>query len=147
MIRNKLFRRFVISTTLFMGLFTQFQSVFACEYKDGKLQSVCCCDKSGEISRDCAENDRCDDQQATHEATLDNCCDVSYQAAPGATAISSTPYSQQVLLLDAPQPPPLLARFEFQTLTVSTPTFTSPRNTSTRVSGTQTYQLTQRYRI
>ncbi len=151
MIRNSSFRRLVIAATLFMGLFAQFQTVFACEFKDGKLQPVCCCDdlsgKSGDMTKDCAEGDSCDNPQATPTSDNTTCCDVSYQQVPGATAISPTQHSQQVLLLDAPQPPPLLPSFNFNTSQASSQPVIFSGNTPTRVTGTQTYLLTQRFRI
>jgi len=150
MIKNRSFRRFVIAATLFVGLFAQFQTVFACEFKDGKLQFVCCCDKSGDMSKDCNENDRCDDQQVIPKSDDSNgavCCEVSYQSVPGATAISSTQYGQQVLLLDAPQPPPILSSFNLQVISSSSQIISFPTDVSLRVTSAHTYLLTQRFRI
>jgi hypothetical protein len=147
MIRNRSFRRLVIATTLFMGLFTQFQMVFACEYKDGNLQLVCCCENSGDMSKSCAENNQCAEQQAAPISENTTCCDVSYQQAPSATAISSAQHNQQVLVLDAPQPPPILASFNLQTLPTANHTAQFFTDVSLRVAGAQTFLLTQRFRI
>ncbi len=147
MIRNRSFRRLVVATILFMGLFTQFQTVFACEFKDGKLQFVCCCDNSGDMSKNCAENDQCGEQPAVPTSDNANCCDVSYQQAQSATAISSAQHSQQVLVLDAPQPPPVLTSFDLQTIPTANHTAQFFTDVSLQVTGSQTYLLTQRFRI
>ncbi len=146
MIRNSSFRRFVIATTLFMGLFTQFQTVFACEFKDGKLQFVCCCDEAGDMSMGCDMGGGCNDSAGPVSSGM-NCCEVSYQSVPSATAIAPDLHAQQVLLLDAPQPPPILTSFDLQTISASSQTFRFSTNTPSRVTGTQTYLLTQRFRI
>ena len=147
MIRNHSFRRLVVATILFMGLFTQFQTVFACEFKDGKLQFVCCCDNSGDMSKNCAENDQCGEQPAVPTSDNANCCDVSYQQAQSATAISSAQHSQQVLVLDAPQPPPVLTSFDLQTIPTENQTVHKLTDVSLSVFSTQTYLLTQRFRV
>jgi hypothetical protein len=147
MLRNRSFRRLVIATTLFMGLFTQFQTVFACEFKDGKLQFVCCCDNSGDISNGCVENNQCPEQQAGPISVDAACCDVSYQQVPSATVIISAQHSQQVLVLDAPQPPPILSLFDLQTIPAANHAACFTTDVSLLVTGTQTYLLTQRFRI
>jgi len=146
MIRNRSLQRRIIATILFLGLFGQFQTVFACEYKDGKLQLVCCCDEPGDMSKDCEQNDACNDSGMPVSSTSP-CCEVSFHAGPTATVIGTVQHSPQVLLLEAPQPPPLLTSFVQLNLATSnlaqhptlhlTPTFTS----------IQTYRLTQRFRI
>ena len=147
MIKNRSFRRFVIAATLFMGLFTQFQTVFACEFKDGKLQLVCCCENSGGMTKDCSQNNQCAEQQAVPISNNATCCDVSYQQVPSATAFSSAQHNQQVLVLDAPQPPPIPASFNLQTIPTANQTAHKLTNISLLVFGTQTYLLTQRFRI
>ena len=151
MIRNRSFRRLIISATLFMGLFTQFQTVFACEFKDGKLQVVCCCDtlsnSSGNMPKDCSEKNQCANQQAVPTPDNTTCCDVSYQQVPGATAISSAQHSQQVLMHDAPQPPPILTSSVSQIIFTATHTAHLSTDVSLSGIGTQTYLLTQRFRI
>lgn len=152
MIRNSSLRRFVVATTLFLGLFTQFQAVFACELKDTKLQFFCCCDEAGEMpidndmSMECDMGGGCNDPAGPVSSGM-NCCEASYQPAPSATAIVSELNEQLVLLLDEPQPPPILTSFDLQTIPASSQTAYFPTDTLSRVTGTQTYLLTQRLRI
>ena len=146
MIRNSTFRRFVIVTTLFMGLFTQFQTVFACQFKDGKLQIVCCCDKAGDMSKGCDKGGGCNDSAGPISNGM-NCCETSYQPAPGAIAIAPDLHAQQVLLLDAPQPPPILTSFDIQIFPALRQNIRFYSNHPPRVTGTQTYLLTNRFRV
>ena len=147
MIRNRSFRRLIIAATLFMGLFTQFQTVFACAIKDGKLQFVCCCDKAGGMSKDCAEKNPCAEQQAVPTSDNANCCDVSYQQLPISTALSPAQHSQQVMALNASQPPPLLTPFILQIIPTANHSADFLSDVSFRGAGPQTYLLTQRFRI
>jgi len=146
MIRNQSFRRLVIATTLFLGLFTQFQTVFACEFKDGKLQIVCCCDKAGDMSKGCDNGGGCNDSAGLISSGM-NCCETSYQPAPSAIAIAPDLHAQQVLLLDAPQPPPIITSFDLKTLPASRQTIGFLSASPPRVTDTQTYLLTNRFRI
>lgn len=144
--RNPSFRRFVVATLVFLGLFSQFQMVFACELMDGKIQSVCCCDEPGDMSNGCDMGGGCQDQVPGSATSID-CCKVSYQEAPSAKATPPGSASIQVLLLDAPQPPPIPVSFE---ITLFTPASHTPRLTRflpPRVAGTDTYLLTNRFRI
>ncbi|MFV2055506.1 MAG: hypothetical protein ACC707_03520 [Thiohalomonadales bacterium] len=144
--RNRTLQRRIIATILFLGLFSQFQNVFACEYKDGKLQLVCCCDEPGDMSKDCEQNDACNDSgiPVTSEKT---CCEVSFHAGLSATIIGTERHVPQVLLLDAPQPPPLLTSFVLQAL--PTPNYAIRINSELppTLIGSQTYRLTQRLRL
>ncbi len=146
MIGHPSFRRFVIAATLFMGLFTQFQVVFACEFKDGKLQFVCCCDEAGDMSMGCDMGGGCNGLAGPVSSGM-NCCETSYQPAPSATAIAPGQHAQQVLLLDAPQPPPILTTFDLQIVPLPSQTIGFLFNTPPRITGTQTYLLTSRFRI
>lgn len=144
--KNSSSRRFVITLVIFMGLFAQFQTVLACELMDGKAKPVCCCDKPGDMSKCCATGSGCQDQ-AGPVPSLANCCQVSYEPVPSATAIAPEYRTQQVLLLDAPQPPPLPATFILPDFATSRSTlrFNYPR--SLPVSGTHIYLLTNRFRF
>lgn len=144
--RALFFRRFVIMITLFMGLFTQFQVVFACEFKDGKIQFICCCDEAADMSMGCDLGGDCNDSVGPASSGA-NCCEVSYQPVPSATAIGPQQHIQQVLLLDAPQPPPILTSFDLHIILASSQTVCFLTNIPPRVTGTQTYLLTQRFRI
>jgi len=153
MIRNLSFRRSVIALTLFLGLFTQFQMVFACEYKDGKLQFVCCCNEDGKMSMDkdmsmtCDMSGECGASAGPPPGGM-KCCDVSYQPAPSTTAIAPELHAQQVLLLDAPQPPPLiLTSFDLLIFPPSSRTIGFLSHPPPPLAGTRTYLLTNRFRI
>ncbi len=146
MMRNRTFRRLVLATTLFMGLFTQFQTVFACEFKDGKLQITCCCETSGDMSQGCDMGGGCD-LPAGLVNSDGNCCETSYQAVPGVTAITPQLHVQQVLLLDAPQPPPVLVSSLSHPVPVITHSYTLPHQGTSSPLGTLTYLRTQRLRI
>ncbi len=142
MIRNPSFRRIVIAISLFMGLFSQFQTVFACELMSGVAQYICCCDEPGAMG--CEKGGACHDQSG---AGGEDCCTVSYQQVLGSIAIAPASHAQQVLLLNAPQPPPIPVSFDFQNV--------PPANHATRianslpppVAGIDTYLLTNRFRI
>lgn len=143
---NPSFRGFVVATLVFLGLFSQFQTVFACELMDGKAKPVCCCDEPGDMAGGCAMGGGCQDQ-APGSATAMDCCAVSYQEAPSAKATPPGSASLQVLLLDAPQPPPIPVSFHVPEFL---PVDHTPRYTHLippRVAGTETYLLTNRFRI
>lgn len=140
------FRRFVITLVIFMGLFSQFQTVFACELMDGKAKPVCCCDKPGGMSKGCAMGGACQDQAGPAPSPAD-CCQVSYEPVPSATAIAPESHAKQVLLLDAPQPPPIPAAFILPDFTTSRTSLRFNHSRSLPVTGTHTYLLTNRFRI
>jgi len=129
MVRNPLFRRLLVATLMILGLFAQFQMVFACELMDGKAKPVCCCDKPGDMAKGCALGGGCQDQ-----------------AGP-VSSIAPESHTQQVLLLDAPQPPPIPATFILPDFATSRSSlrFNYPR--SLPVTGTHIYLLTNRFRI
>lgn len=56
---------------------------------------------------DCEMDGKCY-QQPDMPMSTQGCCDISYEQAPSATGITPGVHVQQVLLLDAPQPPPAL---------------------------------------
>lgn len=140
------FRRFVITLVIFMGQFSQFHTVFACELMGGMAKPVCCCDKPGNMSKGCAMDGGCQEQAGSVSSPAD-CCQVSYEPVPSATAIAPESHSLQVLLLDAPQPPPIPATFILSDFATSRSSlrFIYPRSLS--VTGTHTYLLTNRFRI
>ncbi|HSH42286.1 MAG TPA: hypothetical protein VK973_09215 [Arenicellales bacterium] len=146
MIKRHLSRHFIVAVAIFVGLFAQFQAVLACELMGGKVQSVCCCDEPGDMSKGCAMGGGCQDQ-APGSATAMDCCAVSYQEAPSAKAAPPGVANIQVLLLDAPQPPPIPASFHVPEFP---PVDYAPRYTRfvpPWVAGTYTYLLTNRFRI
>ncbi|HED17880.1 MAG TPA: hypothetical protein ENI74_00025 [Gammaproteobacteria bacterium] len=143
MIRNASFRRFVIGLFLFTGLFSQFQAVFACELMGDGERTVCCCDEHGD--KGCAMGGGCHDQQTTPDT---DCCAVSYQSPPGSDAIVSDSHAQQVVLLEAPQPPPALL-FSLSALNPPNPlsVLFGPTALPPGSPGNLTYLLTRRFRV
>ncbi len=128
------------------GLFLPLKTVFACELMDGKAQSVCCCNEPDDMSKGCTIGGGCQDQ-ALAPTTPADCCEVSYREAPIAKAAAPAAASIQVLVLNAPQPPPIPAAFDIAPFT---PVGHTPRLTRflpPRVTGTDTYLLTNRFRI
>ncbi len=147
--KRSLFRKSVITLAMLVGLFSQFQAVFACELMGGETKSVCCCDEpSGmsDMSSGCDMGGGCQGRTGPVSSPSD-CCQVSYEPVPSAAAIAPEFHAQQVLLLVAPQPPPLPATFilpDFASNRTSL-RFNHPR--SLPVTGTHTYLLTNRFRI
>lgn len=147
--KRSLFRKSVVMLAMFVGLFSQFQAVFSCELMGGETQSVCCCDEPSamsDISSGCDMGGSCQGQAGPVSGAAD-CCQVSYEPVPSAAAIAPDFHAQQVLLLVAPQPPPLPATFILPNLANSRLSlrFNHPR--SLPVTGTHTYLLTNRFRI
>jgi len=146
--RHSMMRRIILLTLLSWGLLTQVATVYACEFKNGEKQISCCCDTA--IKMDCADNAApCNNpnDNTSYDSTnisTSACCNVSYGVTDASPA--STSATLQLLLLDAPQPPPTLPEYQPGTVSnyaplVALPTFTpsSP--------GTSTYLRTQRLRI
>ncbi len=105
MIKNPIIRRFTVALFLLLGPFTQFQTLYACEtmeHNHDRPGMVCCCDKPGKMAM------MGQDQTGMQG---DVCCDISYQASPVTQASATSAQSQQILMLDAAQPPPLLVLF------------------------------------
>lgn len=131
---------------MFLGLFFQFQTVFACELMDSKPKPVCCCDESGDMTMGCGMNGNCQDEAASFVNAVD-CCEKNYQTPPSVKSTAPGAANTQVLLLDGPQPPPVVAvfhvpEFPFPAVTRSYTLFLTPD-----ISGIHTYLLTQRLRI
>jgi len=149
MIRNLNFRRLIISFGLLIALLTQFQVVFACEFNDDEPQLVCCCDATDGASLDCdmGTGGGCNtllDGMASGDA---NCCDSSYQHAPGATAVAPDANAQHVLLLHSSQPPPLAMAFVISDFYQSIHILRRTSALPPRLTANQTYRLTNRFRI
>jgi len=94
----------------------------------------------GEMS--CKMDGACQDQAGMGD---DGCCDVSYEPSL-VTEASGASQSQQVLLLNAAQPPPILVSFNFPEIPVKhivhfEPDFSFP------LPDEPVYLLTSRFRI
>ncbi|HHJ14480.1 MAG TPA: hypothetical protein ENJ79_08930 [Gammaproteobacteria bacterium] len=150
MAKNPLLRRAVVALLLLLGPLTQFQTLYACEvmehdHKDGRPSMVCCCDKLGEMAMMACEMDgSCQDQAG---GMAKGCCDISYE--PSQTAEASAPgyQSQQVLLLDAPQPPPILVSFDLPDIVPLKRADGLGARSSPPLPPKPVYLLTRRFRI
>ncbi|MDZ7752903.1 MAG: hypothetical protein U5S82_14900 [Gammaproteobacteria bacterium] len=128
-----------------LALATPFQQIFACTLMDGEYRA-CCCDEDNAMDDGCPLGGGCPGDTAGLVPTMD-CCEISHQAVPGMEALSTDPASQLLLLLDAPQPPPVAvmpAGAEPQPFGRSP---FEPPYLPARVSGTDTYFLTHRLRV
>lgn len=156
--RSKLIRRSTLLFLLSWGVLAQVATVYACEAENGKKQVSCCCDNA--IKKDCKHqqskpnNNKCDKSISDlgDKISLDaptppasTCCEISYGATDSSIASSGTLTAQQVVLLDAPQPPPLLpsSHYGLSYYRVSLPGQLATNFTLT----SDTYLITQRLRI
>jgi len=114
MTRNPSIRRLIVALLLLMGPLTQFQTLYACELMDhehGSPGMVCCCDEPGDMGMmGCEMDGTCQDQAVMAGA---GCCDITYEPSQVSQASGASAHSQQTLLLDAAQPPPLPDSFDF----------------------------------
>ncbi|MFW5444449.1 MAG: hypothetical protein ACKE51_09110 [Methylococcaceae bacterium] len=142
--RSLTLRRALSLLLLFAALFSQIQSLYACESMADKPKHVCCC---GEHSAAvCPMLDSCAMQQKS-SAT---CCEVSYEVVNDAGMMNSvSTVDYLTLLLDGPQPPPDIGFVQFAN--IPSPTFASLLQVDDApliFSRTEaTYLLTRRLRI
>jgi len=146
MIRNPFIRRVIVALLLLVGPLTQFQTLYACELMEhDKPSMVCCCDEPGDMGlTGCEMDGACQDQAGMVD---DSCCDVSYEPSQVAQASGSSTQSQQVLLLDAPQPPPILASFNFPEIVPLNHAVRFIPRSSPPLPDKPVYLLTNRFRI
>ena len=154
MIRNLTFRRLVIALLLLLGPLTQFQTLYACELMgDGKPKMVCCCDEPGEMgAMGCKMDGACQDQPMNGgmmgDAMIgDGCCDISYQPSQIAEASHPGFHAQQVVMLDAPQPPPIPVSFNLPELVPTGLVAGFISRSSLPLPDEPVYLLTNRFRI
>ena len=145
-VRRRLGCRVSMLAVLLLGLFAPVQMVFACELMAGTTQYVCCCDQPMDGKMACAMGGGCQDLLPAAVSESD-CCEVSYQAASHAQAVSPGMAGLQVLLLDASQPPPLPVSSVVEGVFPSA-YFVRSTHLSTRLaSGRDVYLKTLRLRI
>lgn len=146
MIRNLFIRRVIVALFLLVGSLTQFQTLYACELMgDGKPKMVCCCDEPGDMGvMGCEMDGACQDLAGLID---DSCCNVSYEPSQVAQAPGTSTQSQQVLLLDAPQPPPILASFDFSDIVPLSHAVRFVPRSSPPLPDKPVYLLTSRFRI
>lgn len=125
---------------------TQIQTLYACELMgDNKPKIVCCCDEPSDIGMmSCEKDGVCQDQAGM---VSDGCCDISYQSSQVAQASGASAQSRQVLLLDAPQPPPILASFDFPEIVPLSHSVRFVPRSSPPLPDKPVYLLTSRFRI
>ncbi len=143
--RNLNLQRTLSVFILFTALFSQIQTLYACDLMDGKPKHVCCCEENASAS--CPMADSC----AMNENGMKNqCCEVSYETLTDAGMMNSaSTVDFLTLLLDGPQPPPAI---EFQPFSPSSlPTLSQhslPRDEPLALHpGRQIYFLTRRLRL
>jgi len=146
MIRNPSIRRLVVALFILVGPLTQFQVLYACELMEHDNPSmVCCCDEPGKTGKmGCEMDGTCQDQAGV---VGDGCCDVSYEPSQVIQASGASTQSQQVLLLDAAQPPPILVSFDFSEIVPVKHTVHFVPHSSSPLPDKQLYLLTNRFRI
>lgn len=138
MFSNLSFRRAVIACLILAGLLAPLRTVFACQLMEGRKQYACCCH---------GREDKCQHGGCPHDQSggKAGCCDVFHEIAADASA-SLGGYAFQVLLLEAPRPPPVSALLgEPAAVQTVVPNFRS--SPPVWFAGTHTYLSTQRFRI
>lgn len=109
-----IFRHLYLQRTLsmifvFTALFSQVHTLYACDSMADTLIHVCCCGEHNPIA--CPMDDGC----AMHENTAEiSCCELSYGILNDAGMMSSvSTVDCLTLLLDGPQPPPVVDLQQF----------------------------------
>jgi len=102
--RNINLQRIFSTLVLFAALFSQIQTLYACDSMESKPKMVCCCGEHD--SAICPMADNC----GVHELLDDNaCCELSYDILNDAGMMNSVvTVDYLTLLLDGPQPPPIV---------------------------------------
>ena len=142
---SAILRQLVLTLLLLSSTLPSIQSVFACNHMDGMIQVTCCCEGSEAMGCDMGGGG-CDANEAI---PVSGCCEVTdvYQPVIDAVALPGS-HSFQLLMLDAPQPPPALLSSLFSYdlgLNLQASPYLNP-SPPWRL-GTKTYLLTNRLRI
>jgi len=144
--RNLTFQRILSLIFLCTALLSQTQILYACELMDGKPKLVCCCGES--MSDGCPMSESCAMHANTDEG---HCCEVSQDSLTDDVVMthSSSTVDFLTLLLDGPQPPPVI---DYQELLSTSQQATGrlaipPHEPLLLGSGKQTYLLTRRLRL
>jgi hypothetical protein len=143
--RNLILQRTLSLVILCTALLTQTQILYACESMNDGPELVCCC--GDHAAAGCPMADACAMQE---NAQQNQCCEVSYDSlTDAATMHSASTVDSLTLLLDGPQPPPVI---EFQQLLPAylqvAPRFSfSPDELLIISSDEHTYFLTRRLRL
>ena len=147
MLRSPFIRRVIVTLLLFVGQLTQFQTLYACELMEhDKPSKTCCCDEPGDMGKmACKQGGTCQDQSSIKAG--EGCCNVSYEPTQETQASGTTIPSQQLLLLDAPQPPPTFAWFDFFEILPENHSSFALVHSSPSLPDKPVYFLTRRFRI
>jgi len=92
----------------------------------------------------CEMDGTCQDQAGLMD---DGCCDLSYEPSQVTQASGTSAQPQQVLLLDAAQPPPLLVAFDFPEIVPVNHIVYFVPDSSVPLPDKPVYLLTRRFRI
>ncbi len=150
MARNPSICRFIVALLLLLGPLTQFQTLYACElmehdHEHERPSMVCCCDEPGQMGMmGCEMDGSCQDQVGLMS---EGCCDISYEPSQAAEASAPGYQSQQVLLLDAPQPPPIPVSFDLPDIVPLKRADGLGARSSPPLPPKPVYLLTRRFRI
>jgi hypothetical protein len=104
-----IFRHLYLQRTLcmifvFTALFSQVHTLYACDSMEDTPKHVCCCGEHNPIA--CPMVDGCDMYENTAKTS---CCELSYDILNDTGMISSaSTVDYLTLLLDGPQPPPVV---------------------------------------
>ncbi len=138
--------RSLLALLMLSVLSSPFQMIYACEKMDAMegmkadVQFTCCCDEPCVVGMTFERGATVGEQSSM---SFEGCCDVSYLDTPDASTRASP---SLVLMLDASQPPPIPASFDFQGLAAGSciilSTLTSPPLPERPV-----YLLTNRFRV
>ncbi|WP_152485932.1 hypothetical protein [Methylohalobius crimeensis] len=141
MLDHSSFRRIVIVLLVLAGLGAPLRTVFACQLMDGRKQYVCCCHEEGH----CKHGGGCPHRKPEGPT---GCCDVAHEIADDGLASAPADHVFQVLLLEAPRPPPAAPTPSIALL--QPPPLPNPRwraDPPAWCAGSRTYLVTQRFRI
>jgi len=105
-IRSLKFRKWALIIFLIVGVFPQIQAVFACEKIDDRVQFKSDCMPMGDTSMPCVQMQDC--LSGMEMTTSDECCDLTNDNTANVRNIAQNLSLEKILLLDGPQPPPLI---------------------------------------
>ncbi len=143
--RNLNLQRTVSLFILFTALFFQIHTLYACDSMDGKPKQVCCCGEHDSVV--CPMADNC----GMHEQMAESaCCELSYDIVNDVAMTNSASTADTLtLLLDSPQPPPVvdLQNFSPRPLAILSRQILATVEPPISSRGKSTYLHTQRLRL
>lgn len=143
--RIALFQRTFALLFLLIGLLSQSQVIFACNLMDGKTSTVCCCGE--DMSRGCEMGGGCPMDEVPR--TDAGCCEISVATLLDVTMGAPGSAAGQVILLDAPRPPPFPVFGATASIRAPRPIAlpSSPFRAPVARNGAAVYLVTNRIRI